>query len=89
MSSFAQKESVSEQIPADEGTVVQNEEELCGQRRLLDVTWKPQLQLHVIVIKLRAVTHAKKHSGEESAQMAQADGWRKSKNGFVVEVQRK
>ncbi|XP_078797658.1 uncharacterized protein LOC144989316 [Oryzias latipes] len=31
-----------------EGTIVQYEEELCRQRRLLDVIWKPQLQLHHI-----------------------------------------
>ncbi|XP_024118995.1 hydroxysteroid dehydrogenase-like protein 2, partial [Oryzias melastigma] len=58
MSSFAQKESVSEQLSAAEetfrlceGTIVQNEnEELCRQRRLLDICWKPQLQLHHIVL---------------------------------------
>ncbi|XP_078798439.1 uncharacterized protein LOC144989732 isoform X2 [Oryzias latipes] len=33
-----------------EGTIVQYEEELCRQRRLLDVIWKPQLQLHHIVL---------------------------------------
>ncbi|XP_078797528.1 uncharacterized protein LOC144989196 isoform X5 [Oryzias latipes] len=34
-----------------EGTIVQQyEEELCRQRRLLDVIWKPQLQLHHIVL---------------------------------------
>ena len=31
-----------------EGTIVQNEEELCRQRRLLDSSWNPQLQLHVV-----------------------------------------
>ncbi|XP_078792475.1 uncharacterized protein LOC144987221 isoform X2 [Oryzias latipes] len=31
-----------------EGTIVQYEQELCRQRRLLDVIWKPQLQLHHI-----------------------------------------
>ncbi|RVE75096.1 hypothetical protein OJAV_G00013430, partial [Oryzias javanicus] len=58
MSSFAQKESVREQLSAAEetfrlceGTIVQNEnEELCGQRRLLDITWNPQLQLHHAVL---------------------------------------
>ncbi|XP_078792848.1 uncharacterized protein LOC144987352 isoform X2 [Oryzias latipes] len=33
-----------------EGTIVQYEQELCRQRRLLDVIWKPQLQLHHIVL---------------------------------------
>ncbi|RVE55462.1 hypothetical protein OJAV_G00236080, partial [Oryzias javanicus] len=33
-----------------EGTIVQYEQELCRQRRLLDVYWKPQLQLHQIVL---------------------------------------
>ncbi|XP_078794019.1 uncharacterized protein LOC144987967 [Oryzias latipes] len=33
-----------------EGTIVQYEQELCRQRRLLDVFWKPQLQLHHIVL---------------------------------------
>ncbi|XP_078792147.1 uncharacterized protein LOC105358492 isoform X3 [Oryzias latipes] len=31
-----------------EGTIVQYEQELCRQRRLLDLIWKPQLQLHHI-----------------------------------------
>ncbi|XP_078793554.1 uncharacterized protein LOC105355401 [Oryzias latipes] len=35
-----------------EGTIVQYEEELCRQRRLLDVAWKPQLQLHDIHLPL-------------------------------------
>ncbi|XP_024120639.1 histone H3.v1 [Oryzias melastigma] len=58
MSSEPQEDSVREQLSAAEetfrlceGTIVQNEnEELCGQRRLLDITWNPQLQLHRIVI---------------------------------------
>ncbi|RVE55584.1 hypothetical protein OJAV_G00234840 [Oryzias javanicus] len=33
-----------------EGTIVQYEQELCRQRRLLDICWKPQLQLHHIVL---------------------------------------
>ncbi|XP_024144959.1 zinc finger protein 37 [Oryzias melastigma] len=33
-----------------EGTIVQYEQELCRQRRLLDIAWKPQLQLHRIVL---------------------------------------
>ncbi|XP_078791289.1 uncharacterized protein LOC144986836 isoform X3 [Oryzias latipes] len=33
-----------------EGTIVQYEQELCRQRRLLDVIWKPKLQLHNIVL---------------------------------------
>ncbi|XP_020563825.2 gastrula zinc finger protein XlCGF57.1 [Oryzias latipes] len=33
-----------------EGTIVQYEQELCRQRRLLDVIWKPQLQLDAIVL---------------------------------------
>ncbi|XP_078792007.1 uncharacterized protein LOC144987029 isoform X2 [Oryzias latipes] len=33
-----------------EGTIVQYEQELCRQRRLLDVIWKPQLQLHHIAL---------------------------------------
>ncbi|XP_078793977.1 uncharacterized protein LOC144987956 [Oryzias latipes] len=33
-----------------EGTIVQYEQELCRQRRLLDVIWKPELQLHHIVL---------------------------------------
>ncbi|XP_078796968.1 uncharacterized protein LOC144989049 isoform X4 [Oryzias latipes] len=36
-----------------EGTIVQYEEELCRQRRLLDVIWKPQLQLHHIDFRLK------------------------------------
>ncbi|KAF6725820.1 hypothetical protein FQA47_007685 [Oryzias melastigma] len=32
-----------------EGTIVQYEQELCRQRRLLDICWKPQLQLHHVV----------------------------------------
>ncbi|XP_078793427.1 uncharacterized protein LOC144987829 [Oryzias latipes] len=38
-----------------EGTIVQYEQELCRQRRLLDVIWKPQLQLHHIVLPQRYV----------------------------------
>ncbi|RVE63484.1 hypothetical protein OJAV_G00136720 [Oryzias javanicus] len=56
MSSFAPKESVGEQLSAAEeifrlceGTIVQNEE-LCGQSRLLDITWNPELQLHLVVL---------------------------------------
>ncbi|XP_024124666.1 troponin T, fast skeletal muscle [Oryzias melastigma] len=33
-----------------EGTIVQYEQELCRQRRLLDICWKPQLQLHHTVL---------------------------------------
>ncbi|RVE75385.1 hypothetical protein OJAV_G00016240 [Oryzias javanicus] len=33
-----------------EGTMVQYEQELCRQRRLLDICWKPQIQLQQIVI---------------------------------------
>ncbi|XP_078791629.1 uncharacterized protein LOC144986889 [Oryzias latipes] len=39
-----------------EGTIVQYEQELCRQRRLLDVIWKPQLQLHLIVLPQHWVT---------------------------------
>ncbi|XP_078793066.1 uncharacterized protein LOC144987639 [Oryzias latipes] len=39
-----------------EGTIVQYEQELCRQRRLLDVIWKPQLQLHHIVLPQHWVT---------------------------------
>uniref|UniRef100_A0A8C8DEC5 C2H2-type domain-containing protein n=1 Tax=Oryzias sinensis TaxID=183150 RepID=A0A8C8DEC5_9TELE len=48
MSSEPQEGSVREQLSAGEGTIVQYEQELCRQRRLLDVIWKPQLQLHHI-----------------------------------------
>ncbi|XP_078793495.1 uncharacterized protein LOC144987835 [Oryzias latipes] len=50
MSSEPQEGSVREQLSAGEGTIIQNEEELCRQRRLLDSSWKPQLQLHHIVL---------------------------------------
>ncbi|XP_036066824.1 zinc finger protein 436 [Oryzias melastigma] len=33
-----------------EGTIVQNEQEIRGQRRLIDITWNPQLQLHFTVL---------------------------------------
>uniref|UniRef100_A0A8C7X5T2 HTH CENPB-type domain-containing protein n=1 Tax=Oryzias sinensis TaxID=183150 RepID=A0A8C7X5T2_9TELE len=39
-----------------EGTIVKYEQELCRQRRLLDISWKPQLQLHHIVLPQRWVT---------------------------------
>ncbi|XP_078793954.1 uncharacterized protein LOC144987952 [Oryzias latipes] len=48
MSSEPQEGSVREQLSAAEGTIVQNEEELCRQRRLLDSSWNPQLQLHIV-----------------------------------------
>ncbi|XP_078793911.1 uncharacterized protein LOC144987945 [Oryzias latipes] len=50
MSSEPQEGSVREQLSAAEGTIVQNEEELCRQRRLLDSSWNPQLQLHIVVL---------------------------------------
>ncbi|XP_078793671.1 uncharacterized protein LOC144987864 isoform X2 [Oryzias latipes] len=52
MSSEPQEGSVREQLSAAEGTSVQNEEELCRQRRLLDndMSWNPQIQLHHIVL---------------------------------------
>ncbi|XP_023818026.1 general transcriptional corepressor trfA-like isoform X6 [Oryzias latipes] len=50
MSSEPQEGSVREQLSAAEGTIVQNEEELCRQRRLLDISWNPQLQLHIAVL---------------------------------------
>ncbi|XP_078792328.1 uncharacterized protein LOC101161614 isoform X3 [Oryzias latipes] len=50
MSSEPQEGSVREQLSAAEGTIVQNEEELCRQRRLLDSSWNPQLQLHIAVL---------------------------------------
>ncbi|XP_078791623.1 uncharacterized protein LOC101164420 isoform X13 [Oryzias latipes] len=56
MSSEPQEGSVREQLSAAEGTIVQNEEELCRQRRLLDSSWKPQLQLHHIVLPQHWVT---------------------------------
>ncbi|XP_024119437.2 oocyte zinc finger protein XlCOF8.4-like, partial [Oryzias melastigma] len=73
MSSFAQKESVREQLSAAEetfrlceGTIVQNEnEELCGQRRLLDITWNPQLQLHVAVLPDHWVTEEEDLSNQQ------------------------
>ncbi|XP_078796361.1 uncharacterized protein LOC144988904 isoform X2 [Oryzias latipes] len=56
MSSEPQEGSVREQLSAAEGTIVQNEEELCRQRRLLDSSWNPQLQLHVVVLPQDWVT---------------------------------
>ncbi|XP_078793694.1 uncharacterized protein LOC101163225 [Oryzias latipes] len=50
MSSEPQEGSVREQLSAAEGTIVQNEEELCRQRRLLDSSWNPQLQLNIVVL---------------------------------------
>ncbi|XP_024144928.1 zinc finger protein 875 [Oryzias melastigma] len=50
MSSEPQEDSDREQLSAADGAIVQNEEELCGQSRLMDTTWKPQLQLHVVVL---------------------------------------
>ncbi|XP_078791091.1 uncharacterized protein LOC144981319 isoform X5 [Oryzias latipes] len=50
MSSEPQEGSVREQRSAAEGTIVQNEEELCRQRRLLDSSWNPQLQLNIVVL---------------------------------------
>ncbi|XP_024116586.1 zinc finger protein 391 [Oryzias melastigma] len=52
------KEFISERLAAAaeeifrhcEGTIVQYEQELCRQRRLLDICWKPQLQLHQKVL---------------------------------------
>ncbi|XP_078792010.1 uncharacterized protein LOC144987029 isoform X3 [Oryzias latipes] len=56
MSSEPQEGSVREQLSAAEGTIVQNEEELCRQRRLLDSSWNPQLQLHIVVISQHRMT---------------------------------
>ncbi|RVE75389.1 hypothetical protein OJAV_G00016210 [Oryzias javanicus] len=50
MSSGIQEGSVSEQVLAAGGTIVQNQKQLCGQRRRLDICWNPQLQLHVMVL---------------------------------------
>ncbi|XP_078793779.1 uncharacterized protein LOC144987889 [Oryzias latipes] len=50
MSSEPQEGSVREQLSAAEGTIVQNEEELRRQRRLLDSSWNPQLQLNIVVL---------------------------------------
>ncbi|XP_078792921.1 uncharacterized protein LOC110016685 isoform X4 [Oryzias latipes] len=50
MSSEPQEGSVREQLSAAEGSIDQNEEELCRQRRLLDISWNPQLQLHIAVL---------------------------------------
>ncbi|XP_011480499.3 balbiani ring protein 6-like [Oryzias latipes] len=59
MSSEPQEGSVSEQLSAAEGTIVQYEQELCRQRRLLDSSWNPQLQLllhHILVLPQHWVT---------------------------------
>ncbi|XP_078797428.1 uncharacterized protein LOC144989151 isoform X3 [Oryzias latipes] len=57
MSSEPQEGSVREQLSAAEGTIVQNEEELCRQRRLLDYSsWNPQLQLNIVVLPQDWVT---------------------------------
>ncbi|XP_078793201.1 uncharacterized protein LOC111948919 isoform X2 [Oryzias latipes] len=56
MSSEPQEGSVREQLSAAEGTIVQNEEELCRQRRLLDSSWNPQLQLNIVVLPQHWVT---------------------------------
>ncbi|XP_023818369.1 uncharacterized protein LOC101155258 isoform X3 [Oryzias latipes] len=56
MSSEPQEGSVREQLSVAEGTLVQNEEELCRQRRLLDSSWNPQLQLHIAVLPQHWVT---------------------------------
>ncbi|RVE55533.1 hypothetical protein OJAV_G00235330, partial [Oryzias javanicus] len=51
MSSEPQEDSDTEQRSAAEGTIVQNQnEELCGQNRLLDSSWNPQHQLHLTVL---------------------------------------
>ncbi|XP_024120067.1 zinc finger protein 578 [Oryzias melastigma] len=50
MSSEDQIESgAGETFGLREGTIVQNEQELRGQRRLPETTWNPQLQLHLMV----------------------------------------
>ncbi|XP_023819671.2 uncharacterized protein LOC110013862 [Oryzias latipes] len=48
-----------------EGTIVQYEEELCRQRRLLDVIWKPQLQLHHIVLPQHWMTEEEDISNQQ------------------------
>ncbi|XP_024144870.1 zinc finger protein 25 [Oryzias melastigma] len=50
MSSEPQEDSDREQPSAAEGTIVQNEEELCDLHKLLDFIWNPQLQLHVVAL---------------------------------------
>ncbi|XP_024144900.1 zinc finger protein 436 [Oryzias melastigma] len=48
MSSEPQEDSDREQLSAAEGIIFQNEEELCGQSRMMDI--RKQLQLHVVVL---------------------------------------
>ncbi|XP_078793319.1 uncharacterized protein LOC144987779 isoform X3 [Oryzias latipes] len=65
MSSEPQEGSVREQLSAAEGTIVQNEEELCRQRRLLDSSWNPQLQLHHIVLPQHWMTEEEDLSNQQ------------------------
>ncbi|XP_024144880.1 zinc finger protein 184 [Oryzias melastigma] len=71
MSSEPQEDSHREQLSAAEGTIVQNEEELCGQRGL--ICWNPELQLHVVVLPQGYVTDLCNQQRNVSVELQELD----------------
>ncbi|RVE75384.1 hypothetical protein OJAV_G00016230 [Oryzias javanicus] len=55
-----------------ERTIVQYEQELCRQRRLLDI-WKPQLQLHVIDLPQHYLGNQEKNSLDKQEEQDEPD----------------
>ncbi|XP_024144930.1 zinc finger protein 391-like [Oryzias melastigma] len=73
MSSEPQEDSDREQLSAAEGTIVQNEEELCDVHKLLDFILNPQLLLHVAVLPQDCVTEEDLCNQQRNFRVEQED----------------
>ncbi|XP_025755966.1 zinc finger protein 436 isoform X1 [Oreochromis niloticus] len=66
-----------------EKTIVQYEEEIDRQRRLLDITWKPQIKLHRTDVPQQHVCEDKKEEEEEEEVLPEQQLWNQERSSSL------
>ncbi|XP_063317303.1 zinc finger and SCAN domain-containing protein 2-like [Pelmatolapia mariae] len=66
-----------------EKTIVQYEEEIDRQRRLLDITWKPQIKLHRTDVPQQRVCEDKEEEEEEEEVLSEQQLWNQERSSSL------